>query len=326
MKLPFDQAAAAILERAKLQPVLLDVGASGDPPEVWRPFAHCSTFVGFDPDLREMRETTNGPYRRSILVNCAVIADPAQREAKVFLTRSPYCSSTLEPDLPALQDYIFADLFEVERETKVAAETINSVVARLKLDRLDWIKIDTQGTDLRVFRSIDPTLRSKILAVDIEPGLIEAYKGEDTFLTAHAALIEDGFWVSDLNVLGTVRMRPDTLKKFAHLNRFYRYDRLVYRVKNNPGWVNARYLRTPKWLIDNKLGKEAWVMLFAFSLMDKSLGFALDLVVQYEKTFGSDSNLEHMRETGLQLLEQATRRTFPEVVRLSLRKIFPFLR
>lgn len=326
MSANYTQAASAIIERAGLEPVLLDVGASGDPPEVWRPFACRSTFIGFDPDLRDMRETDNGPYKKSYLVNCAVVADAGQREAKVFLTRSPYCSSTLEPDLPALRDYIFADLFEVEKETTVPAETINSVLARLKIDRLDWIKIDTQGTDLRVYLSISPELRAHILAVDIEPGLIDAYKGEDNFLECHAAICKDGFWLSDLEVQGTVRMRRDTLSSLEPQNPLFQYKVLTHCLKTNPGWVNARYLRTPQWLVENKSDKDTWLTLFAFALIDKSLGFALDLAQVYQHQFGTDENFQLMQETAIGLLNVSVRRNIPGLLRRGLRKIISLVR
>ena len=61
----------------------------------------------------------------------AIVADPLRTEAHFYLTRSPYCSSTLLPDETALADYLFADQFVVEGQATVRATTLEAVLARL---------------------------------------------------------------------------------------------------------------------------------------------------------------------------------------------------
>ena len=55
------------------RPVLVDVGASAEAPAVWMPVARHSIYVGFDPDLREMRETNAGDFHRAVVLNQAVV-------------------------------------------------------------------------------------------------------------------------------------------------------------------------------------------------------------------------------------------------------------
>ena len=89
--------------------------------------------------------------------------------------------------------------------------TTRAILDRLSLDRIDWFKTDSQGIDLRLFNSLRDEVRSRVLAVDIEPGLISAYLGEDTFVDVHKNLTRSGFWLSNVNVCGTVRMRKSAL-------------------------------------------------------------------------------------------------------------------
>ena len=86
-------------------PVLIDIGASGAPPAIWRPIAPHSVYVGFDPDLRDMQQTTGQSYSRSIIINEAVAADTGRTHAHFYFTKSPPCSSTLKPDAPSLAEY-----------------------------------------------------------------------------------------------------------------------------------------------------------------------------------------------------------------------------
>ncbi len=291
---------AELLSRLRITPVLCDIGASGGPPDIWKPIAPLSTYVGFDPDLRDLQETFGGEYGRSVIINQAVTTDPAKDETTFFLTHSPYCSSTLEPDARSLSNYLFANLFAVEQRTLAAATTLGKVLERLSLDRIDWMKIDSQGTDLRIFESLDSAARSRLLALDVEPGLIDAYRGEDLFVDTHRSLTGQGFWLADLNIGSTVRMSTKTFRKAALFEgRGIEEERarqvLLSSLKESPGWCEARYLRTIDSLNENPNNQDftlAWV----FAMLDDQLGFALDLCFAYEDAFGPDENSALMRQ------------------------------
>ena len=68
------------------------------------------------------------------------------------------------------------------------------------LDRVDWIKLDTQGTDLRLIESLSDEVAATLMAVDAEPGIDAFYEGEDTFGDLHRAMIERGYWLADLSL------------------------------------------------------------------------------------------------------------------------------
>ena len=277
-------------------PVLVDVGASGATPKIWEPIAKRSIFVGFDPDLREMREVTGETFSRAIIVNEAVVADESLSAARFYFTRSPFCSSTLPPDTSALSAYIFSELFKVEREGEVRASTLNSVLKRLSLDRIDWLKVDSQGTDLRLLKSLDDAVRASVLAVDIEPGLIDAYVGEDLFVDSHKELVKEGFWLSDLKVCGTVRMRQSTLQAIRSERPSFD-ERLIHRaLRTSPGWCEARYLRSAEWLSDRGAQRADYVLLWIFAAVERQWGFALDLTLEAERRFGPSTDWRDMKE------------------------------
>src|SRR3989441_7538624 len=171
-----------LLSKLDRRPVLLDIGAAVAPPEVWRPIAPHSVYVGFDPDLREMQTRTDHPYHQAVIVNEAVTGDAGRSHAHFYFTKSPTCSSTLQPDASSLGEYLFADLFIVEREAGVRATTLDAVLDRLALPGVDWLKTDSQGTDLRLFESLKPDPRGRGLSPGLERGLIDARVGGDPFL------------------------------------------------------------------------------------------------------------------------------------------------
>ena len=286
-----------LLSKLDIHPVLIDIGSSGAPPEIWDAVARHSVYIGFDPDLREMHEVPDGRFRKAITVNEAVMGEQSGESVTFYLTRSPYCSSTLKPDLESLSNFLFSDLFIVEREASVKASTLNSILDRLKLDRIDWFKTDSQGIDLRLFNSLREEVRSRVLAVDIEPGLISAYLGEDAFVDVHKNLTQSGFWLSNVNVCGTVRMRQAALDEAASLDRGIDRAFVEQNLRKTPGWCEARYLRTIESLPHEgvEANRRDYVLLWTFSLIDDQPGFALDVSLEYEKVFGADDSSRAMK-------------------------------
>src|SRR2546428_9980607 len=128
-----------LLSKLDRRPVLFDVGAAVAPPEVWQPIARHSVYVGFDPDLREMQTRTDHPYHQAVIVNEAVTGDAGRSHAHFYFTKSPTCSSTLKPDAASLGEYLFADLFVVEREAGGRPRNLDAGLGRLTLPRRGWV-------------------------------------------------------------------------------------------------------------------------------------------------------------------------------------------
>jgi FkbM family methyltransferase len=294
-----------LLAAHAIEPVLVDVGASGGTPRIWQAIRRHSSYVGFDGDSREIREIKAGEFKSSKIINEVVTADADAREAHFFLTRSPYCSSTLHPNPRVTDNFLSADSFIIERESSARASTLNSVIERLGIDRIDWLKLDTQGCDLRIFESLRPGLREKLLAVDLEPGLRGAYVGEDLFSDVHKKLTAEGYWLSDLKVCGLVRMRKATLNELASTRPDLDAQTLARCVRPTPGWTECRYLRSLESLAEAAAGVREYVLLFVAALMDRQHGFCLDLSVEYERRFGADETCRSLRAQALGCIDES---------------------
>ncbi|MAE65758.1 MAG: hypothetical protein CMJ18_15930 [Phycisphaeraceae bacterium] len=296
-----------LIETFGLRPVLVDVGASGHPPVTWSAIARHSTYVGFDPDRRELRDEARGDFARYVLVNQSVSADTGDDDQTFYYTASPFCSSTLRPDGPALAQYLFADMFEVERTDGVPATTLNDVGRRFDLDAIHWLKLDTQGTDLRIFESLDDDLKRRVLAIDIEPGLIDAYVGEDKFTTVHERLTDAGFWLCAMNVLGSVRISRDAVRAAMRMDPLADPSMLERTAPRSPGWCEARYLRTSASLDDTNDARQDDVMLWIFSMLAGQYGFAIEMADRFERRGGADTEAELMLRLPIERLRRQDR-------------------
>ena len=304
-------------------PILVDIGSSGSPPDIWEAIAKHSIYIGFDPDLREIYQPSDGYFYKSTIVNKAITNDESISESSFYLTQSPYSSSTLKPNSASLENFIFSDLFVPQKETQVSVTTLNSVLEDLSIKKIDCFKIDTQGTDLRIFNSISENIRSHILSVDIEPGLIDAYIGEDLFVDAHKDLVSQGFWLSNLNVCGSVRVKRSTVEKLNDIDKDINFNSLQSFHRLTPGWCEARYLRTIDWLTHNQFEKTDYVLIWILSIIDEQFGFSVELVFEYERIFGKDQFSQIMLHESILKIKQLKQNHNQRKLRTALGQIIP---
>ena len=291
-------------------PVLVDVGAAGGVASIWRSIARYSIGVGFEPDARDAARLsgTNSAFKRWIY--CAGLVAPRTdggAEQPFYLTRSPHCSSLLRPRHDLLQDWCFADFFSVNRIGSVPAVTLHDALASTGLAGVDWLKCDTQGLDLSIFMSLPADWRSRTLAVEFEPGLIDAYESEDKFWRTLQVMEGEPFWICDLEVCGTPRGNKFVLRE--ELGSWV--DKWLPRLAPSaPAYVNVRYLRrvgTAGEPLDRRGLLLAWV--FANVLGQHAHG--LTIAREGRERFGGPL-FDAMRDRSRQRLRIAMLKKFPQ--------------
>ncbi|HND60178.1 MAG TPA: hypothetical protein PLB90_01780 [Opitutaceae bacterium] len=266
-------------------PVLVDVGAAGGLPRSWRRIARHAIGVGFEPDPREAPAPDAARRQFARWIFCPGLAVPeAARDgrAPLHLTKSPQCSSTLRPAADALGDWAFAEFFAVEATKEFPATTIAAALQAQGIARVDWLKCDTQGLDLRLFRSLPAEWRTRTLAVEFEPGVIDAYAGEDRLAEVLAAMAAEPFWLAEFRVNGTARGRAELLDRHLGAGGAQRARRLAPVA---PGWVNLRYLRdvarTPE-----PLGRREFLLAWVFTSDSGQPAEALKIATAGAARFG----------------------------------------
>jgi FkbM family methyltransferase len=230
-------------ELREFPPVLVDVGAAGGVHPAWRRIARHAVGIGFEPDAREAAplDAAQREFRRWIFCpGLAVPERPADGQATLHLTRSPQCSSTLPPRTAALAEWSFAEFFEVTERRQFPATTLVEALAAQGIAGVDWLKCDTQGLDLRLWQSLPAGWRSRVLALEVEPGIIDAYDGEEKLGDVLAALAGEPFWLAELAVGRVPRGGPVLLEKYLGARAVTWVRRLV---PGAPAWANAHFLR-----------------------------------------------------------------------------------
>ena len=247
-------------------PVLIDIGASGEINPKWKQIAPHSICVAFEADDREFNfsEQDNRTYKKLITFNRIVTAEPVVK-TDFYLTSSPFCSSLLEPDVRELKPWIFSSFFATEKKIQLPAITLTQALSQIKIDYIDWFKTDTQGTDLRLFKTLPTQISDHILAAEFEPGIIDAYCGEDKIYSVMEHMHQHKFWLSSMEPKGVQRIDPNYKGKFSSFS-------LRKIIRKSPCWAEVTYLRQP-FLND----KRKILLLYIFALLEKQYGFALEI-------------------------------------------------
>ncbi len=266
-------------------PVLVDIGASGDLPSKWKKIAKYSICIAFDADERETEylASKSSEYRR-LYVFSRLLATKPGVNFDFFLTKSPYCSSTLRPDSDKLSEWAFADLFKIEKVVSLKSIDFETVFKALQLRRVDWFKTDSQGIDLRLFDSLGEHNVNNVLVAEFEAGIIDAYIGEDKLWNLMSYMDKREFWMSSMSVCGTQRLKADFFDGLSSIEKKI-IDSLI---RISPGWAGTTYFNSFR----ADFSKREYLLGWVFALIEKQYGFALELAINGYRKFSDPAFLE----------------------------------
>ncbi len=121
-----------------------------------------------------------------------------------ILNKRPESSSMFEPNKNSLTIYDFKEkdfhLFDVSKTEMVECDTLSSSLKELKINTLDYLKIDTQGAELEILKGLESY---KPLVIKCEVRIFPMYKKEPDWTEVTDLLYKLGYIVSDWKKIGT---------------------------------------------------------------------------------------------------------------------------
>jgi FkbM family methyltransferase len=167
-------------------------------------------FYCFEPEPTSFQElqtfyAEQNPFNTIQLLNIALCN--TNGEATLHLTKHLDMCSLLEPDaepfkrefqqVPNSQNWF--DSLTLMEKIKVKTERIDDFALKNKISNIDFLKIDTQGTELEVLKGAEHYLTSKkISVIKVEASLANMYKKQAFFKDVDAFLREKGYIFLDL--------------------------------------------------------------------------------------------------------------------------------
>jgi hypothetical protein len=280
-----------ILSRPEFQtepPVLVDIGASGQLHSRWKSFAKYAICIAFDADDRDFGyvESESSHFRKLYTFN-HIVTESSQTGTEAdtrnfYLTVSPHCSSLLKPRPDLIQEYAFAPKFEPTKVVQLKTRSLRSTLDSLNINRVDWFKTDSQGTDLRLFRDLGDDRAKRVLTAEFEPGIASIYEGEDKLFRVLQYMDETGsHWLAELLPKGSPRITPALLDSFSSQPLVKKF--VLFSLKNSAVWGEMTYLNQ---FVDNSLLTQRDLLLgWVFATTLKQHGFALILTQKAKVRF-----------------------------------------
>ena len=138
-----------VFERHPL--VLIDVGARGGLKSNWAPARRHLKLIGFEPDPKEflqLQQRASSAEGRDTFFNTALHS--RKGPITLYLARDRGLSSIFKPNRPFLDTFPEADRFDTLDVQEIEADTMDNVLQAHSVRDVDFIKADTQGSELHV--------------------------------------------------------------------------------------------------------------------------------------------------------------------------------
>ena len=258
------------------QTTAADVGARYGIHPTWNNYDAPIRHIAFEPDpeeaarLRDIYDQTgNFIYE---VEETALDAKKGKRD--FYLLKHRGLSSCLKPDLTSeCFRHLKPGQAEIEKVLQIDMETGDDVFDKLGIT-LDFIKVDTEGTEQDVIEGFDKTLAKSVLGVRSSCNFQPCFIGQRLFSDSHDYLIQRDFVLLNLDYQGYGYPRLGLFRKPDPIeNENHRYGMLVA--------ADAVWIRKPETIDQLYSGDEATIAklkLAGFCFHNNGPDFAIDLM------------------------------------------------
>ena len=185
-----------------LKPItLVDVGFNGGLQKKWLNFKGNLFVIGFEPNQEEYDKLNKDDPQEKIY-KTALWNEKGNID--FFVTQANRLCSCLAPNRKVLDEFPETERFDVLRKIVLPANTLDNVLINstdegVGITNPDFIKLDTQGTELNILKGMNDTLNRSVFGVEIEVEFIEMYLGQPLFYKIDEFMLSKGFQLFDLN-------------------------------------------------------------------------------------------------------------------------------
>jgi len=172
---------------------LVDVGAAGDFDKRWKILGKRLSVVGFEPGEQEYNNLVKKKRSANIKYYNFCLADkPGQ--LNFLISRLKTNSSCLKPNFEFLKRFPRVERFDVIDEVSLPANDLDTV---LSSERVDFIKLDVQGSELNILKGASQSLE-QACGLEVEVEFSTLYDRQPLFSDVDQYLRGLGFSLFDL--------------------------------------------------------------------------------------------------------------------------------
>lgn len=175
---------------------LVDIGASGGILPHWMPHRRHLRVIGFEPDTRAFEHLERGQNSMIRFFNIGLHRQNGQ--LPFYLTRKQKNSSFFLPNRDFLDRFQNAARFDILKETTIACNTLDEVLQKVQETDVDFIKLDTQGSEMAILQGAAAVLKNSVFGLEVEVAFTMIYKDEPLFADVDLFIRQYSFDLIDL--------------------------------------------------------------------------------------------------------------------------------
>jgi FkbM family methyltransferase len=206
--------------------VLIDVGASGGLEKNWFEAKRHLQIIGFEPDERAYNELIE---KQNNITKYFNIALGDGRDTPFYLTKKQQTSSIYKPNYKFLKSFPEIERFDLIGEIELKTDTLDNLYNKGSLNRADFIKLDTQGSELSILNCGKKILSNLIFGCEVEVEFVEMYENQPLFSAVDQFMEKQGYYLFDIQRVYWKR----------------KSENIVYGKKGQLVFGNALYLKKP---------------------------------------------------------------------------------
>ena len=175
----------------------LDVGAMGGIPHKWKSLSEMMKVIAFEPDPREFAKLQNND--RIQYLNYALYDKSC--DLNYYIARESGKSSILRPNKKFLSVYENEERFHILKEEHIPSARVKSldiIAEEFNIVDVDFIKLDTQGSELYILRGGEKYILPAAFGAQIEVEFSEMYERQPLFRDVDEFMEKRGFSLIDL--------------------------------------------------------------------------------------------------------------------------------
>jgi FkbM family methyltransferase len=192
--------------------VLVDVGARGGLKHNWAGARRHLRLIGFEPDSPEfgrLAKTAGTGPQSDVFFDVAL--HNRRGAIKLNIARDRGLTSIFEPDRSFIDAFPQADRFDTIDVQEIQADTLDNLLDAHKIANVDFIKADTQGSELYVLQGAARALAATVVGVEVEVEFTPVYREQPLFADVDAFMRGLGYQLFDLRPIYWKRAAGRTL-------------------------------------------------------------------------------------------------------------------
>ena len=171
------------------------MGAAGGIHKRWNPYREVLKSILFEPDKEEYKKLIANKSESTLVINSALAEKSKLVDFNICKWQE--VSSIYIPNHSVLDRYEDSNRFEIDRTITLEADTIDSLLQKENIEEIDFIKIDTQGSELDILKGATNYFES-LIGLEVEVEFIELYHKQPLFSEVNKFIESKGFSLIDL--------------------------------------------------------------------------------------------------------------------------------